>query len=540
MDTSKKPVQNKAEDITIAFSKESLDITEIIDNYAKHKDVGTFEVTNDDLSLKLEMEYFLQTRGMKLYTIPSCVVVHKDLLPLLSVKKINTMVLFIVDDTKGTGTAIPGWPLAETALFSGAMGMPSSMAQMTVTWTSVPWKVVNSFHSRIVIMPDHRDYDGRSHAMNIWYEKENSCWKSSNVAISPKYTGERCKVGNLVLPVCLLKDAINWGVPIWLYIKLRKLDKAAADFVLMKWILSKPIDGDFDEALLPSNRVFPQSMIALVTIRAFLGKCVNVKFGEEQPWLKLCSGSLPFDDDHLYHMMSKDRSCYGSEYLHSTGQDYEGRDMADFACWVFRIVCKQYLNGGKDGNLSHLNLPANSVHIGELVNYILYALYAGDIQAIHQYISHIKKQSGRSAVNWTQKASARDKHVTPHAHPVGGEFTVKILIDTIPTKASEFQIGIDKATAAVRKLYAGNGSQERVGVLDTITYNVTRNGDGNQDNRKKQPYPKQGSGNKAPKPKGDHQRDGPRGEGRPANPYPRGSGKPKQHQGHQPGANNYQ
>jgi hypothetical protein len=115
-------------------------------------------------------------------------------------------------------------------------------------------------------------------------------------------------------------------------------------------------------------------------------------------FLKYPSGQKPHKNNgELFHLWARDEWSFGVERLFLEGEEFFGSGVINWCIRLLSVVIDRAFAGKE--------LPAECIHVGEVLSYMMYALFAGDAQTIHQVIGQLLRRTNKALSNLRLKTS---------------------------------------------------------------------------------------------------------------------------------------
>jgi len=166
-------------------------------------------------------------------------------------------------------------------------------------------------------------------------------------------------------------------------------------------------------------------------------------------FLKQSSGQR-ISGREMSHLLARDEWCYGAElaYCSKSEPSFDGDGLIQFCLQLFG-VCVEACNA---------KLPHSSIHLGEVVSYVLYSLHSGDIQTLYQVIGQLERRFNKLRSNLRYKASSNINFSVLDFTDKGASISYSAAVRAPPSKKKKND---SKATAPAEGGRANHRSKSR-------------------------------------------------------------------------------
>jgi len=243
----------------------------------------------------------------------------------------------------------------------------------------------------------------------MFFDDAQRIWQFDQVAVKTKPDEMNnamlpVKFGELHVPGLWMQFHQEMGYPLFLYLKHRKVHEESADFLLCHYLSSiATIDGSSDPIRVNEIKGFS-------TLSELLFRCNYSYPGHANrlraAYIKQCSGPLLSDarESFLFHLANRDEWAPGIEFSYlNDGPKFDGEGLITFVVDLF-FLCVSSAKGS-----INKPIPDESIHLGEIYDYMMYALMFGDLQCIRQVIEQLTRRAKKLPSNYKYKASPGGK-----------------------------------------------------------------------------------------------------------------------------------
>jgi len=353
------------------------------------------DASNDTpLSCEHQISFFIRTCKIRITTYPVILCVDIDLLWTLSLLPVVSSCLIIMKNKKVE--SVSNYPVLQIA-YSRAKGFSSNYMSLLGATSYEVLKEVTRTNASLLVIKGGEFLDNKN-CMQIVHTNLKD-WRLMNLSETDFDISERVSIGTgLVIPKIYYERLEVIGFPMAVYFAYRDEYEAEADSLLLDW-LSRKQDSSIDPIA-----VHEVTGIASVGMLLFSMNYAIPYYGSFKEvadlfkFLKYPSGQKPHGNSgELFHLWARDEWSFGVERLFLDGDEFFGSGVIN---WCIRLLSLIVSSAFPDQKL-----PEECIHVGEVLSYVMYALFSGDSQTLHQVIGQLLRRTNKVMSNLRLKTS---------------------------------------------------------------------------------------------------------------------------------------